>query len=279
MTAIANVTREEIEGWMPWHRIHINIQMSVVIDPVLARRLPLDDVRERGRDSFGLACFDDERNFIEYCVCTTIWPVVRNESAVTNRQTYITLDNSIREPSRCVRDTVGGVETDKIRLSDSGEGSAEGYLEHELGHALGCRHTRAPASMMYVGGRGGNYQGCWLGISDVWCIIYQLYLQYRGDQFLSSDFVRNGASGGSNRLDPQMRDVWRPAPNNYTPHMTEVITNNRRMTRRFIRPQSSYDFRASVINDRHISLARSIPNGRPRPVMMRAPLGVQNSLS
>ena len=92
---------------------------------------------------------------------------------VTDADTFITRSPDTRV-GHCHIESVGSVSTDVIWLVNAAGQSQFGYLEHELAHALGCRHTLTQESVVYDGGHGGNYRGYRLGVSDGLCIVRQL---------------------------------------------------------------------------------------------------------
>ena len=156
-----------------------------------------EEVVYRGQVSLGSACFRDQLTSIDFRIMIQVRARSGAAGTVTNADTFITRSPDTRI-GHCRIGSVGSVNADVIWLVNAAGQSEFGYLEHELAHALGCRHTQTPASVVYNGGHGGDYRGYRLGVSDGMCIVRQLnfqpvILRYFRTQPISSVFVRDFA--------------------------------------------------------------------------------------
>jgi hypothetical protein len=94
-----------------------------------------------------------------------------------------------RRLTKCEEEQVVGGQSDVITLfKDSWLPNPLSKLEHELGHALGIRHTWSTDSPMY--NEGGSSQGTRLTVSDLLDILWQINPSRKGQsQTLSSSAI------------------------------------------------------------------------------------------
>lgn len=179
MTAIARVGHDQ-QGPVTY----ISIQFYLVIDPVLG--ITPNDVAARVRLTFGTAFMPAiqvaiahfpwpasfRRGYIKLRTNITSWYGQRE--SVFRDETFLTDDSHYRRQGTvCREERFRGFSTDVITFyADRSLQNPLSKLEHELGHALGIRHTLSRYSPMYNGA--GTSQGTSLTYSDVIDILWQI---------------------------------------------------------------------------------------------------------
>jgi len=164
------------------HRIQIRFYL--VVDQVLG--ITPNDVQSRVRATFGTAALSAAQltaphfpwppslrhGRIYVSTDVAVWYGVRQ--SVRRGETFLTDDSYYqRRVTRCSEEQVVGGRSDVITFfASSALPNPLSKLEHELGHALGIRHTLSADSPMYE--RGGSSQGSSLTVSDVQDILWQI---------------------------------------------------------------------------------------------------------
>lgn len=174
--------------------MRIEILFYLVVDPVLG--ITPRDVTTRAQATFGTATVSatllsvphfpwppaHRRGLIYLNTQVVAWYGVRQ--SVRRGETFLTDDSYYhRQVTKCGEERVpGGVfsnmpfigrYTDVITFfADTALPNPLSKLEHELGHALGIRHTYSTESPLYNGH--GSSQGSRLTVSDVLDILWQI---------------------------------------------------------------------------------------------------------
>jgi hypothetical protein len=179
MTAFA-----AINSVRPGTDIRIEILFYLVVDPVLG--ITPRDVTTRAQATFGTATVSatllsvphfpwppaHRRGQIYLNTQVVAWYGVRQ--SVYRGETFLTNDSHYRRRiTKCREERVAGGQSDVITFfADSALPNPLSKLEHELGHALGIRHTYSIKSPLYNGH--GSSQGSRLTVSDVLDILWQI---------------------------------------------------------------------------------------------------------
>lgn len=191
---------------------NLTIQLNLVIERSLSRVLTPAQVNQRVMTSIGYAEIDwdpaarpaREPAFPHlarvprghYRLQVQAAARIGDADTVTTHDTYVRADTG--GGSRCEQVRVhGGMTTDEVVLVPLSRTQPTASLEHELGHALGCRHTDTEASVMCNASTRGGSRGRHLGVSDILCILHQLDLRSRNEQIIDSSYIQHGRPTGA----------------------------------------------------------------------------------
>ncbi|MCK6694282.1 MAG: matrixin family metalloprotease, partial [Thermoanaerobaculia bacterium] len=196
----ARIISSSIESVLP-----VQIRFYLVVDPVLG--ITAQEVRRRSLSIFGTATIQGNllnvahfpwpreyrRGQIIINTDIVAWQGVRQ--SVYRGETFLTDDSHYqRRLTECHEEKFSGyrstIITDVITFYPNHELPEPLIkLEHELGHALGIRHTESSQSVMYH--EGGSSQSSHLTVSDVVDILWQLDPSIQNQwQVLSSGAIR-----------------------------------------------------------------------------------------